>query len=100
MTKREIKTGTLTADEVTQEKVKVEYFTLDETAITNQYVELQFTPISLTDVSLDVIGGIAQMPGVDFNLTDNQLNFIGALATGGDSALVEGDRLRVLYRYL
>ncbi len=78
---------------------EVEYFTLSGTDATNEYVRLGGTPISSTNVALDIISGTAQALadgsgdfGVDgtriiWDTTSYALN--GQLATG--------DKLRVIY---
>lgn len=84
---------------VTPTQTKVEHITLNSTDITNQYVELQETPLNALEVALDVIGGGPQFPGDDFQIVGSQLQFIGNLANLGESALVDGDKIRIIYVY-
>lgn len=85
--------------------------TLSGTDITNQYVDLAHA-ISGVDAannsaSLNVIGGPLQEKAVDYTVSltggsggVTRVTFAGDLATGGDAALVSGDKVVVKYQYL
>jgi len=81
----------------TQQKVIVEEFTLDSTAIvTTKLVTLSQTPINDEDVKLLVYEGIAQDEGVDYIITGTTLSWNG---TPLDGLLEVGDKLQVSYSY-
>lgn len=50
---------------------RAEAFTLDNTDITNEYVDLAFTPSDPDNVTLNVRGGTVQYPGEDFEVITN-----------------------------
>jgi hypothetical protein len=75
----------------------VNTFTLVSGDITNQYVTLSSIPDTPADTILTVIGGVMQSYGTDYSISGSILNFLGGLATGGNSALVSGDKLVVQY---
>ena len=77
--------------------LKVEYPTLSSGDISNGFVGLSQIPGSAANVMMDVIGGGAQVYGVDFTIAGADVVFLGALAVGGGSALIAGDKLRVMY---
>lgn len=73
--------------------------TLDATDITNQYVDLSFI-VAFNAINL-FTSGLKQILGVDFSISNvgniTRVSFLGDLATGGDSALVDGDVLDISY---
>ncbi len=78
-----------------------EKFTLSATDITNQYVDLQNASM---DASLQVFAeGVFQTEAEDFTLSVvslvTRVSFAGDLATGGNAALVSGDKLSIHYSY-
>jgi len=75
----------------------VNEFTLSGTDITNQFVTLSSAPDVVTSTVLTVVGGPMQSYGSDFTVSGSQLNFAGDIATGGNAALVSGDKLVVQY---
>lgn len=77
-----------------------EQITLTATDITNQYITLANVP-KADSVTLTA-GRIEQYEGVEWEIDGanaDQINFLGGLATGGASELVEGDILVVRYSY-
>jgi hypothetical protein len=75
----------------------VNTFTLSPTDITNQFVTLSNTPDTPIDTILTVIGGPQQSYGSDYTVSGTVLTFAGDLATGGNAALVSGDKLVIQY---
>lgn len=75
---------------------EIEYFTLDATDIANKYVTLIHAPYVATEISLDLIGGCAQLYGVDYIVSDTHLSWD---SLGLDGTLIIGDRIRVFYLY-
>ncbi len=83
--------------------------TLSGTDITNQFVDLEHIAVwaSATDNSIimSVRGGPVQEPNVDYVSDDGgtddltRITFLGDLATGGVSELIEGDVLIFNYEY-
>lgn len=79
-------------------------FTLAGGDITNQYVDL--TQVAHTDSVMFVVDGLTMAEGSDYTISytggaggKTRLSFAGDLATGGASALVAGDIVRVQYQY-
>ena len=75
---------------------EVDYFTLDATDSSNQYLELSGTPTVSDNVAMDLVGGTAQAINGDFGvdgtkvLWDNtSYNLNGQMATG--------DKVRVIF---
>lgn len=75
----------------------VDTFTLSPTDITNQFVTLTSAPDVPADTILTVIGGPMQAYTSDYTVSGSQLNFAGDLATGGNAALISGDKLVVQF---
>lgn len=75
----------------------VETFTLSSGNITSQSITLSATPDTANLTQLQVIGGVLQAYGTDFSVSGTTLSFLGDLATGGNAALVSGDKLVVQY---
>ena len=76
---------------------KVDNFTLSSGDITNQFVTLSVAPASPAKTVLQVVGGVVQSYGTDFSISGSTLTFLGDLASGGNAALVSGDKLIVQY---
>lgn len=78
---------------------EVEYFTLSGTDATNAYVGLGGTPISSTNVALDIISGTAQAladGSGDFGVDGTRVIWdTTSYALNGQ--LASGDKLRVIY---
>jgi hypothetical protein len=64
--------------------------------ITNKAITLPDVPIQPTAVTVDMIGGIAQVYGTDFVVSGNQLSWTGL---GLEALLAANDQLRVSYFY-
>ncbi len=102
--------STLVASGSAGEHAASTIITLSSEDITNQFVDLEHIAVfaSATDnsVIMSVYGGPVQLPNVDYVADDGDLDdltritFLGALATGGASELVEGDILIFNYEYL
>lgn len=75
----------------------VQFFTLGDDDITNQYVTLANTPYA-NSVSLTA-GGVGQYSS-DYTVSGSTVTFAGDLATGGPAALVAGDILVITYSFL
>ena len=78
---------------------EVEYFTLDTTDSSNRYVVLDGTPISTSNVAMDLIGGTAQALGLmseDFGVTDSSVVWDSTDYALYDQ-LADGDRIRIIY---
>lgn len=73
---------------------QVGYATLTATDITNKNITLPIAPSDVTKVLVDLIGGSAQIYGVDFNVSGTTLNWSGL---GLESELVENSVLRYHY---
>lgn len=71
-----------------------EIITLTQTDIDNKYVDLSRMPLSPDFISLEVIGGILQLYGVDYTTTGMQLSWDGL---GLDNFLEVGDILVINY---
>lgn len=77
-----------------------EQIQLSSTDITNQFVTLANVPN--TDSVMLFAGGLCQLEGIDWEIDGtnaDQINFLGDLATGGASELVENDYLVISYSY-
>lgn len=82
-----------------------EGFTLNGTDITNQYVDLAHVAIA-SSIDFGVKGFIPQFEGEDYSVSltggsggNTRITFINDLATGGNAALVSGDKVFVKYQY-
>ena len=75
---------------------KPEYFTINNTQLTNKEINLSNTPSNPLDVVLDVVGGSPQEYGVDYQVTGNVLSWNGL---GLDGQVALGSKLRVIYFY-
>jgi hypothetical protein len=75
----------------------VQYFTLLDSDIVNQYVTLTHTPLS-TSVLVSA-GGVVQF-NTDFDVSGNKILFQGDLASGGEISLAAGDMLVIGYAYI
>jgi hypothetical protein len=77
---------------------KVDKFTLSATDITNKYVILQEVPNSTSDISLDIVGGVMQSYGDDFELlSDDGGKRLSWNGLGLDGVLEEGEQLVITY---
>lgn len=76
--------------------LEMEYFTLDATDVSNKYVTLSHSPVSTTEVSLDIIKGCAQFYGADYTVSGTQVGWSGL---GLDGILEVSDELRIMYMY-
>lgn len=78
-----------------------ENFTLSSGDITNQYVDLAFQAAE-GSMSFNY-DGLIQFEGDDYTLSTvggvTRVTLAGSLATGGDSALVSGDKIYIQYQY-
>jgi hypothetical protein len=74
-----------------------EQFTLTLTDITNQKVTLSHLPLFVIDVK--VKGGPVLLHSEAWTVTGSDINFVGAIASGGPAALIEFDILEVVYVY-
>lgn len=72
----------------------VEYFTLDSLNVSSSSITLSHTPISPSIVTLDVIGGTAQVYNEDYFVTGNVLSWASSSLY---DILDTGDKLRVTY---
>jgi hypothetical protein len=95
------------SNELESVKKEEEQITLGAGDITNQYIDLTQTVRSATCVSLAVEGGIQQERGVDYTVSVaggaggvTRITFDGDLETGGDAALISGDKVFISYEYL
>jgi hypothetical protein len=90
--------------------VTEEIITLDGTDITNQYVDLaeaaSGSSPTVNSISLDVVGGLQQLKGVDYTVSltggaggVTRITFAGDLATAGAAELVAADILMIRYSY-
>jgi hypothetical protein len=75
----------------------VEYVTLSGAQIAAAEIELMHSPMVVSQVTLDVISGSAQVYGDDYSVSGSVLSWSGKSL---QSLLVEGDKLRVQYYYL
>jgi len=75
---------------------EVEYFTLDGDDITNKYVILANTPYAVTEVAMDIIGGCAQIYGIDYTVSGTQLGWNGLSL---DGVVAAADKMRTFYTY-
>lgn len=78
---------------------EVEYFTLSGTDATNAYVSLSGTPVSSTNVALDIISGTAQAladGSGDFGVDGTRVIW-DATSYALSSQLATGDKLRIIY---
>ena len=75
-----------------------EVFTLTSTDITNEYVDLEFVPLSTDLVSLFVINGGPQEIGADYYIEVSPQRLRWGLHSLA-SVLEEGDKLKVIYPY-
>jgi hypothetical protein len=95
----------LKLDAATFKVSKKEVFTLGAGDITNQYIDL--TQVAETDsIMLVVKGFVPQLETDDYTVSytggaggKTRISFAGDLATGGNAALVAGDKLAIQYRY-
>ncbi len=86
-----------------------EQITLSPTDITNQFVDLNhivgFASVTDNSLSMSVYGGPVQLPAIDYEIDNGDLDdltrltFLGDLAVGGVSELVAGDILIINYDY-
>lgn len=93
------------SNEVQSLQRKREAITLNGTDITNQYVDLAVVAVNASDVEVSPVGGIEQENAVDFTVSltggvagVTRVSFAGDLATGGDAALISGDKLVIHYK--
>lgn len=84
-----------------------EIISFDATDITNQYHDLAQTVSASASISVFALEGGIQEKGVDYTIsltggvgTVTRILLAGGLATGGDSALVSGDKLVVQYNHI
>lgn len=84
-----------------------EIVSFDGTDITNQYHDLSHAALSSGSISVFALEGGIQEKGVDYTISlaggaggVTRILLAGGLATGGDSALVSGDKLVVQYSYV
>lgn len=84
-----------------------EIISFDGTDITNQYHDLAHAALSSACISVFALEGGIQEKGVDYTISltggaggVTRILLAGGLATGGASALVDGDKLVVLYSYV
>ncbi len=75
---------------------EVEYFTLEDTDATNEYVLLGGTPVVADNVALDLIGGTAQALSGDFGVDGTSVKWNDA-TYNLNGVLTTGDKLRVIY---
>jgi len=75
---------------------EVEYFTLDLTDQTNEYVLLGGTPVTPDNVALDLIGGTAQALTGDFTANSTSIRWDNT-SYNLNGVLMAGDKLRVIY---
>lgn len=88
------------SNELTALRPSQEIITLIAGDITAQFIDMATTATSAASISLIPEGGIEQQQGVDYTVSlaggvagVTRLTFAGDLATGGDAALVNGDKL-------
>ena len=74
---------------------EVQYFTLDATDATNQYISLNSVPAAATNVAMDLIGGTAQMLNGDFGVDGTRIKWDGTF--GLNPFMNTGDLVRVIY---
>ena len=82
---------------VVANQLVVEYQTLDSDQITSRSITLEHTPASAVDVTLDLVGGGAQVLGEDFTVTGDVISWDGLPL---QDILSIGDKLRVSYSKL
>jgi len=75
---------------------EVEYFTLDSTSASNQYVGLAGTPVLATNVAMDLIGGTAQAINNDFGVDGTKIKWDSG-SYGLNGILSNGDQIRIIY---
>lgn len=74
----------------------VEYFTLNNAQFTNKEVVLSQNPLQDNQVILDIVGGVPQNYGTDFQVSGTTLTWNGLDL---DVTLCEGSIIRVIYKY-
>jgi pSer/pThr/pTyr-binding forkhead associated (FHA) protein len=84
-------------DEEPEQKTKVEYRTITLAEETAKNLTLAETPLSPSEVALDVQGGGAQFLLDDFTVIGNILDWD---SLGLDGILVAGDKVRIIYNYI
>jgi len=75
----------------------IEYLTLDAGHISNKYIDLAHSPITVADTTLDIIGGGPQIYGVDFIVASG--TELGWNGLGIDGIVEADDVMRVSYTY-
>jgi hypothetical protein len=75
---------------------EVDYFTLDATDSSNRYVSLSGTPLSLTNVAVDLIGGTAQALDGDFGVDGTRVKWDNT-SYGLYNLIGENDHIRIIY---
>lgn len=75
---------------------KVEHRVVSLIEATNKSLTLLETPAASSEVMLDIVGGTAQMNGVDFSVTGSTLSW-NALRL--DGVLTDGSEIRITYVY-
>jgi hypothetical protein len=79
---------------VVANQMVVEYKTLNDDEIANRSITLEHAPASEIDVTLDLVGGGAQVLGDDFTVTGDVISWDGLPL---QDILSIGDKLRVSY---
>lgn len=75
---------------------EVEYFTLSPQDATNEYLGLDGTPASATNVAMDLIGGTAQMLNGDFAVDGTTVRW-DSTSYNLNGIMATGDKVRVIY---
>ena len=75
---------------------EVDYFTLDAADSSNKFLALNGTPISATNVAMDLIGGTAQALTGDFAVDGTRVKW-DSPSYGLYNQLAMGDKVRVIY---
>jgi len=76
--------------------LEVDYFTLSAQDSSNRFLPLSGTPVSTTNVAMDLIGGTAQAMAGDFGVDGTRVVW-DSTAYQLYNQISAGDRVRVIY---